>query len=177
MATKTNKELLQELNFKLDKVLAILEQREIKHTVISCDGSITKNPGGQCAIGVVIEIPGKADIEIARIVPRSSTNNEAEMDAIYEGLSTISKLQVAPGKRAPGSNKIEIVSDSQVVVNGLTGKYSLQAEGLARRKEFINELVSQIQADVVFTWKERNSTPGLNRANELAQTINGVEPH
>lgn len=164
----TNKELLLDIKEELEWIRHFLTSSvPPNHILISCDGSITKNPGGRCTVGVVIQMPGKPNIEVARFVP-AKTNNEAEMDAIYEGLNTLLMLQVAP------AYSIEVVSDSQIVINGFNKPESLSAERLVRRRNMILERIQNVRDKVKFTWKPRNSTPGLNKANMLAQSLNGV---
>lgn len=166
----TNKEILLEI---LDRVKKLEDY--IKSTaqpsdkiVVSCDGSVIKNPGGPCAVGVVIQTPGQEPIEIGQRVP-SKTNNEAEMDAVYVGLNTVLSL------KKQVSIPIEVVSDSKVVINGLKTPGSLKAKTLVKKRDLILALVQEAGAEVSYQWKPRNSTVALNKANYLAQKANGVK--
>jgi ribonuclease HI len=139
--------------------------------IVSCDGSILKNPGGRCSVGVVILAPGNNNtLELAEFTP-SSTNNEAEFDAVYLGISTV--LAMYPSN----AYAIQVESDSKVVVESLRGNYKLKEERLARRRNVILELTEHVERGVTFVWRKRNSTPGLKRANALAQIKNGVKVH
>jgi ribonuclease HI len=136
---------------------------------ISCDGSILKNPGGRCAVGVVIQVPKTPPLEISQFTP-SSTNNEAEFDAIYLGISNAAGLSLV-------EYPIVVESDSKIVVDSLNKKITLKEPRLMKKRDLILEAVDVLPSDLTFTWKRRNSTTGLRRANDLAQTLNGVKPH
>ncbi len=139
--------------------------------IISCDASITENPGGQASIGVVIRFPDKSDpIKFNRLVP-SKTNNEAEYDAVYEALVFIANTVNRP------KHPIVIRSDSQLVVNQLNGKYKINDPTLQRKATSIHELASQLPVQASIEWMPRNSTPDLEAANNSAQTAIGVPNH
>ncbi len=165
----TQKEILLEI---LDRVKAI--ESYVRSSAppdiitISCDGSVIKNPGGPCAVGVVIQSPGGESIEIGHKVP-STTNNEAEIDAIYVGLNSILGLNKSP------DIPIEVISDSMIIVNGLNKESSLKNERLKKKRDMIIELVNRSGAKVTYKWAPRNSTVALDRANFLAQKANGVK--
>lgn len=139
--------------------------------VLSCDGSILKNPGGRCAVGAVIQVPGNDPVDIAQFTP-SSTNNEAEFDAIYVGLSNVFALYQGD------CEEIIVESDSKIVIDSLNGKCVLKAPKLVKKRDLILEKVgAEATAPLSFVWKKRNSTSGLLRANNLAQSLNGVKNH
>lgn len=151
----------------VNEVIPVLD-----HIQISCDASIKNNPGGPASVGVVIRIPGKDVIKFSKIVP-ANTNNEAEYDAVYSGLEHIAHLH-------NGINKeIVVYSDSQLVVNQLTGKFKISEENksLARRASTIHELARELPVPVRIEWLPRNSTPDLAEANYLAQDALGVPRH
>lgn len=165
----TNKETLVEILEEVKWIKKfLLDSLPPDHIIISCDGSITENPGGRCAVGVVIQVPDLKPIEQARFT-RAKTNNQVEMDAIYEGLTTLYGLNKVP------RYDIEVVSDSRICINGLNKPDSLHDDKLKRRRDLILILVAAIPAKITFTWKKRNSTRALAAANRLAQELNGVE--
>lgn len=142
-----------------------------KEIIISCDASITVNPGGVAAVGIVIRFPDVSEpIKIGRIVP-STTNNEAEYDAIYESLVFLSNTLNKP--RFP----ICIFSDSQLVVKQLKGEYKINLDALQRKHDSIHELAAALPVAVQIKWKPRNSTADLTEANFLAQDVIGVKRH
>lgn len=156
---------------KETKEIKTSEKKEDKKIVISCDASIKTNPGGPASVGVVIRFPDqKAPIKLAKVVP-SKTNNEAEYDAVYEGLSILANTVNTP--RFP----IVVMSDSQLVVKQLQGIYKINEETLQRKFESIHALAAKIPALISIEWRPRNSTPDLTDANFLAQDALGVKRH
>lgn len=145
--------------------------KPLQHVIISCDASITKNPGGKVAVGVVIEFKDEPGIDIFRLMPKSKTNNEGEYDAIYVGLTQLMTLKNNPGC------EVEIRSDSKVIVDQINDKIKCNKPELIRRRDAIRELALELPVLVSFQWKPRNSTPGLERANYLAQDALGVPRH
>ena len=147
-----------------------IDINENETIVISCDASIKVNPGGPAAIGAVIRIPEGDVLKIGKFTP-ATTNNEAEYDAIYEGLLALVNLHNRP--KFP----IVIRSDSQLVVKQLLGEYKVTDERMKRKCESIHELAAAIQVPVQLDWRPRNSTPDLTEANFLAQDVLGVRRH
>lgn len=143
----------------------------LQHIVISCDASITENPGGRVAVGVVIQFKGEAPIEVFRLMPKSKTCNEGEYDAVYVGLTQVMSLKNNPGC------EIEVRSDSKLVVDQINDKMKCNKPELARRRDAIRELIQSLPVPVSLQWKPRNSTPALERANFLAQDALGVRRH
>lgn len=140
--------------------------------VISCDASITKNPGGNSAVGFVIRFPKSEEIpeiSMSRRTP-SRSNNEAEYDAVYEALVTLFN------KHTP-MFPIEIRTDSMLVANQLNGIAKSNKPELTRRALSIHELINASGALVTIEWRRRNSTPDLKSANFLAQDLLGVKRH
>jgi ribonuclease HI len=165
----------------LDKILNLVTGQDMivdsktswdKDTTIfiSCDASIKVNPGGPAAIGAVIRIPGEEVLKVGKFTP-ATTNNEAEYDAIYEGLTALVNLHNKP--KFP----IVVRSDSQLVVKQLMGEYKLSDERMKRKYESIHELASSIKIPIAIEWCPRNSTPDLTEANFLAQDMLGVKRH
>jgi ribonuclease HI len=140
--------------------------------IISCDASITKNPGGNASVGFVIRFPKQEKIEEVKLAKRtpSKTNNEAEYDAVYEAL-------VALFNRTTPKFPIEIRTDSLLVANQLNGVCKMSKPELARKAASIHELINTSGALVTVQWRERNSTPDLTSANFLAQDLLGVKRH
>ena len=150
----------------LSNLLKVDQENKI---IISCDASIKVNPGGPSSVGVVIEGHGNR-LELSQGSPATS-NNQAEYDAIYFGLTTLMNLSNNPGK------SIEVRSDSQLVIRQLNGDIKCNDEKLAKRRDIILELVKVLPVPVSFQWRPRNSTPELKQANYLAQDFLGVTRH
>src|SRR5688500_10951110 len=64
----------------------LLKMKKLEHIICSCDASIKVNPGGPASVGVVFQIPGQKNMELAQGSPAKS-NNQAEYDAIYFALT------------------------------------------------------------------------------------------
>jgi ribonuclease H / adenosylcobalamin/alpha-ribazole phosphatase len=138
---------------------------------ISCDASITVNPGGDAAVGFVIEHPDRETLKISKAV-RSNTINQAEYDAIYEAITTLFNL-----RNNTHLMPVEIRSDSKLIIKQLKGEWKCKDEKLERKRQAILELVNQLPARIEFKWFPRNSTPALKLANDMAQTYLGVKNH
>lgn len=162
--------LLEIIRDLLDRLLLTKPDYPPGTVIISCDGSILKNPGGRCSVGVVILVPGNPPIELSEFTP-SSTNNEAEFDAVYLGLSTV--LGMFPSN----AFSVQIESDSKLVIESLNQRWKLKEQRLQHKRDMILELAKIPEKGTTFVWRRRNSTLSLRRANDLAQTKNGVKPH
>jgi ribonuclease HI len=145
-------------------------KKEPSKIIISGDASIKVNPGGPASVGIVIEIPGRKIMQVAQPTP-ATTNNQAEYDAVYMGLTTLVNLINNPP--AP----ITVRSDSQLVIRQLKKEIECNDKKLLSRRDAILELVNQIPVPVTFEWRPRNSTPELELANHLAQDLLGVPRH
>jgi ribonuclease HI len=166
----SGKEVLVEEAETINETISTAAQRKIKHVVVSCDASIKKNPGGPAAVGVVIE---RDDVEPAELAQhcKAVTNNQAEYDAIYFGLSSLVNITNNP------QTLVEIRSDSQVVVSQLNGDMECHDETLKHKRDMIWALARSFPSPIKFEWRPRNSTPALEKANFLAQDELGVKRH
>jgi len=164
-------EKIKDIAMGLDREEPIVEPIPVaSHVIISCDASIKNNPGGPAAIGYVIQDRDKAPFVNAQLVP-ATTSNQAEYDAVYIALSTFCTLNNNPGC------KVEIVSDSLLVIQQLRGEINCNDETLNKKRGIILELVAALPFPVEFSWRPRNSTPGLESANYSAQDALGVPRH
>ena len=90
------------------------------HLIVACDGAARGNPG-PAGIGVHISAEdGSLVAEIARGIGEA-TNNVAEYTAVIEGLSLAQEL---------GARTVTLRSDSQLLVNQLTGRYRVKTPHL-----------------------------------------------
>lgn len=92
--------------------------------IIYTDGGSRGNPGPS-AIGVVIEF-GKEIKEYSKFLGEA-TNNEAEYQAMIFGLKKVKHL--IGGDKAE-KTAIEIKSDSELLVNQLSGKFKIKENDL-----------------------------------------------
>jgi len=151
--------------FLLD-ILSISDIRQEKPTktpklIISTDASITKNPGGTAFVGIVINMPGNRLQSFVKRVP-STTSNQAEYDAIYEGITTAFGFNNNPNM------DVEVHSDSQMAVKQLRNEMNCNDEKLVNKRDNILELVKTLPVKVDFIWKPRCSTDAMKLADSLA---------
>lgn len=179
----TNNDMLVSTKDFLMKLRAALseeteeDQEEVKiedpdnnKIIVSCDASIKKNPGGPASVGVVIQRPGVPTLSFGHS-SNATTNNQAEYDAIYSGLTTLVHLV--------NSTDLPVVirSDSQLVIRHLRKETQCKDKKLLNKRDIILELVSQLPMNVSFEWLPRNSTQALELANFKAQDFLGVPRH
>lgn len=88
--------------------------------IIHTDGGSRGNPG-PAAIGAVIERGGEVVQTIAQTIG-STTNNQAEYQAVHAALSFVAAQQ---GKQ------VEVYADSELVVKQLRGEYKMKNAALA----------------------------------------------
>ena len=88
--------------------------------IVACDGAARGNPG-PAGIGVQITSEhGRILAEIAEGIGEA-TNNVAEYTAMIEGLRRAQEL---------GARRVTVRSDSQLLVNQLTGRYRVKTPHL-----------------------------------------------
>lgn len=148
----------------------VITPPHLDHVIISCDASITENPGGQSAVGFVVQYKNKKPQGFSKKVP-ATTNNQAEYDAIYEGLTTFFNIHNNP------QCTVEVRSDSRLVIEQLKGTMKCNDHQLQRRRDLILELVEALPVQVMWIWRPRNSTPALMEANYMAQNLINVRNH
>jgi ribonuclease HI len=154
-----------------------VEQPETK-VIISCDASITENPDGQASTGVVVRFPREKPLILPKTCPASTTtNNQAEYDAIYEAFQHIlGNLAAYLAKDLP----VEIRSDSQLVVKQLNGEWGCNDETLEKKCTTISEIWNKLldaKLNITVKWYPRNSTQDMKLANNAAQDQIGVKNH
>lgn len=94
-----------------------------KITVYTDGGTYLSNPSNKGAVGVIIFSEGKAPKKFSKLLEGNITNNIAEYTAVLFALQKI--------KESKNENKeIIINSDSQLVVNQLTGIWQIGEEHL-----------------------------------------------
>ena len=90
------------------------------HLIVSCDGASRGNPGPAGIGAQVTDERGEILGEIAEGIGET-TNNVAEYTAVIEGLSLAAEL---------GARTVTLRSDSQLLINQLTGRYRVKSEHL-----------------------------------------------
>ena len=115
---------------------------------IYVDGSGVNPVGKGSAIAYLIEGQKKGYVE-----PQIGlTNNQAEYKAILTAL-----------KATPPNSEVEILSDSSLAVNQLTGKYKIRDPKLQDLSQKVAKVMQDHKLNVKFTW-----LPGSqNKADKL----------
>jgi ribonuclease HI len=90
------------------------------HLIVSCDGASRGNPGPAGIGAQVTDESGAIFGEIAHGIGET-TNNVAEYTAVIEGLTLAQEL---------GAKTVTLRSDSQLLINQLTGRYRVKSEHL-----------------------------------------------
>jgi ribonuclease HI len=108
---------------------------KVKRLVIFTDGAAEPNPG-PAAIGVIIkDEQGRLVASISRRIGHA-TNNQAEYRAIIAALERAISL---------GVNRVEMHSDSELVVKQINGKYRVKKATLKPLYQKVKQLQSQLQ--------------------------------
>jgi ribonuclease HI len=124
--------------------------------IVSCDGAARGNPG-PAGIGVQITDGGGGVLaEIAEGLGET-TNNVAEYTAAIEGLRRAHEL---------GASSVLLRSDSQLLINQLTGRYRVKSSHLQPLHRRLRQLASTFD-DVEFQHVRRERNTEADRlANE-----------
>ena len=137
------------------------------YTII-CDASIEPvNPGGLIAWAYVVKDKTGTFFQKNGYSPFSpeNTNNMGEYHAIIAALLWLIKL---PKKeQIPATIK----SDSQLVINQLTGDFQTRTEKLIKLRDIALKAVSRYNSDIKFMWVSRNQTL---EADELSREIYNI---
>lgn len=96
-------------------------KKDIKKLVVFVDGGSRQNPGPS-AIGVVLCNQKKEILKEYAKFLGNATNNEAEYQAVIFALKKIKSLF---GRKKVREMELEILSDSQLLINQLNGKYKI----------------------------------------------------
>lgn len=100
--------------------------------VVNCDGASRGNPGPAGAGAVLVTPEGEVVAEIAEGLGET-TNNVAEYTAVIHGLQRAQEL---------GARDVLVRSDSQLLVNQLTGRYRVKTPHLVPLARRVRELVT-----------------------------------
>jgi ribonuclease HI len=100
------------------------------HLIVSCDGAARGNPGPAGAGAQLTTPEGVVVGEIARGLGEA-TNNVAEYTAAILGLERAAEL---------GADEVTLRSDSQLLVNQLTGRYRVRTDHLVPLHRRLREL-------------------------------------
>ena len=101
----------------------------MKKIIIYTDGGSRGNPG-KAAIGVVFcNEKGETIKKFGEYLGDNLTNNEAEYQAVIYALK---KFKAVFGKPIAKVSEVEIRSDSELLVNQMSGKYKIENENIQK---------------------------------------------
>ncbi len=112
----------------LKEAASVMEEREKKSSTefstlrLYTDGASRGNPG-PAGIGVVIQDEADRTIEEIRRYLGVTTNNVAEYTALIDGLEAVRKY---------GPGRVEVYSDSELVIKQMRGEYHVRNTHLIR---------------------------------------------
>jgi ribonuclease HI/pterin-4a-carbinolamine dehydratase len=124
------------------EVDALLNERsqpqkpKVNEAHLYTDGGARGNPG-PAALGYVIYDADGSIVEKNSRYLGATTNNQAEYQALKEGLEASKKL---------GVKKLDVFMDSLLVVNQLKGLYKVKNKDLAQIHKAINQLASEFES-------------------------------
>lgn len=104
--------------------------------IVACDGASRGNPGPAGAGAQLTDEDGRVLAEVAEGLGET-TNNVAEYTAVIRGLERAGEL---------GASEVEVRSDSQLLVNQLTGRYRVKSPHLVPLHRRVRELASGFDA-------------------------------
>nr|CBG76268.1 OO_Ba0005L10-OO_Ba0081K17.19 [Oryza officinalis] len=116
-----------------------------------------------CGIGLVIISPRGASFEFAFTIKPYYTNNQTEYEAVFKGLQLLRKVE---------ADSVEIIGDSQLVINQLSGAYECKNDILRVYNEECKEL---LQGFKIVTMRHIPRKQNFE-ANDLAQGASGYRP-
>ena len=107
------------------------EEERVSRWMIHANGSSTKNAGG---VGIIIRSPEGDIIKRAICLQYATTNNEAEYEALLTGLKIAKML---------GATKLDVHSDSQLVVGQVNGEYKAKEERMLQYLNLVRHQMSR----------------------------------
>jgi probable phosphoglycerate mutase len=124
--------------------------------IVACDGASRGNPGPAGAGAQITDAAGVVLAEIAEGLGEA-TNNVAEYTAVIRGLERAGEL---------GATSVTLRSDSQLLINQLTGRYRVRTPHLQPLHRRVRELADGFE-EVEFEHVRRERNTEADRlANE-----------
>lgn len=124
---------------------------------IQFDGAAIPNPGSR-GIGVILIDNDVIIKEISKKLDGVGTNNEAEYHALIEGLQQAIHL---------GWKDVCVQGDSRLVINQVTGLWSISAENLKKLNNVAKDLINNLN-HVELKWIEREKNSKADYAASKA---------
>ncbi len=133
----------------------------ILKVIINADGAARGNPG-PAAIGVTIkDHKGNLVASISRRIGKA-TNNQAEYRAIIAGLEKAVKI---------GAREIEVLTDSELIVKQINGKYRVKNTSLRILYEEVVKLIGSLERFTIRHVPRTRSTEVDSLANRALDRL------
>jgi addiction module HigA family antidote len=126
---------------------------------IYTDGGCRSNPGGPTSYGFVILGANDAILREGSGQLGGGTSNTAEYGAVIKAMLAARDL---------GLKDIEVVTDSKLIVEQISGRYGIKAEALYKLCQQVKKLAKEFRAFKI-AWAPRRSNVALMRADDLTQ--------
>ena len=123
------------------------------------DGIANQRESG---VGLVLISPEKITIEKSLRLGFLATNNEAEYEALLQGMTMVQKM---------GGKAVEVFSDSRLVVGQVKGELETRD---VRMQEYLSQ-VRHLQSDFEFFDLSHVSKSGNTHADSLATLATSLE--
>jgi len=128
---------------------------KVKRLIIYTDGASLGNPG-LAAIGAIMkDEQGRLVARISRRIGQA-TNNQAEYKAIIAALEHAISL---------GVNRVEMHSDSELVVKQINGKYRVKKPALKPLHQRVKQLVGSLESFTITHIPREQNTEADNLAH------------
>ena len=121
---------------------------KVKRLIIHTDGASLGNPG-LAAIGATVkDEQGRLVARISRRIGQA-TNNQAEYRAIIAALEEATRL---------GAEEVDIRSDSQLIVNQISGRWRVKKPALKPLHQRVKQLVGSLEGfTITHILREQNT--------------------
>ncbi len=134
------------------------DQSNLMELQVVFDGGSRGNPG-QGYGSYLVQSPGRRPV-IKRVeFGDNYTNNQAEYDSLISALEYIIDRLTSTG-RTPEQVQLDIKTDSDLVVNQLTGAFKVKDASLRKRHDQANSLLGSF-ADWAISWHARDESVRL----------------
>ena len=135
--------------------------------VVNCDGAARGNPGPAGAGAVVTDPDGTVLAEIAEGLGET-TNNVAEYTAAIRGLEAAQRL---------GAQDVLLRSDSQLMINQMTGRYRVRTAHLQPLHRQVRDLVRGFRrVEFEHVPRERNAAADALANQGVDDWLAGLDP-
>ncbi|VFQ66030.1 unnamed protein product [Cuscuta campestris] len=117
--------------------------------VMSIDGS---SRARSCGAGIVLTTPENFRIYYAIRFQFRVSNNEAEYEALINGLKILNKLGVA---------RVQVYSNSRLVVGQITGEFEAKEERMKRYRDLSLEMLGKFEFELEHIPRAQNAEAGV----------------